>query len=162
MRRNALQLSRWHKLTLYAATAAVFLSGAVWAWLHWFARIEGEFGPQPHPAEPWLIRIHGGAAMAILVILGTLLPIHVKRGWQARQNRLTGTGLLVFFALLTVSGYGLYYSGGESLRAFTSLAHTWIGLALPAIIVWHVVTGHRLRRLGKLRRTVADRAAKDN
>ena len=154
MRRNALQLSRWHKLTLYAVTGAVFLTGAVWAWLHWFARVEGEFGLEPHPAAAWLIRAHGAAAMAMLIVLGTLLPIHVKRGWQAGQNRLTGAGLLTVFALLTVSGYGLYYSGGENVRAFTSLAHTWIGLLLPAILAAHIVIGHRLRRLGKLRRTI--------
>lgn len=153
MRRNALQLSRRHKGALYTVTAIVFLTGAIWAWLHYFARHESEFGPEFSPAEPWLIKAHGAAAMAILVALGTLLPIHVKRGWQAGKNRLTGVGLLAFFGLLTLTGYGLYYSGGESLRAWTSLAHIWFGLALPGVLAWHVINGHRLRRLGRLRRS---------
>lgn len=156
MRRNAFQLSRRHKLALYVVTAAIFLSGAVWTGLHWFARVEGEFGPAFHPAEPWLLKAHGAAAMAVLVVIGTLLPIHVKRGWLAGHNRLTGVGLLVFFGALTLTGYGLYYLGEESVRAFTSLAHIWLGLALPAILAWHVIHGHRLRKSGKLRRSISE------
>lgn len=152
MRRNTFQLSRRHKLALYAGTGLVFITGAAWAGLHWFAAVEGEFGPDFHPAEPWLLKAHGAAAMAVLVLLGTLLPIHVKRGWQARHNRLSGGSLLAFFGLLTLSGYGLYYLGEENARAVTSLAHIWIGLALPAVLAWHIVRGYHLRRTGRLRR----------
>lgn len=156
MRRNAFQLSRTHKLTLYATTLAVFGSGAAWTGLHWFARVEGEFGPELHPAEPWLLKAHGAAAMAILVVIGTLLPIHVKRSWLAGHNRSSGAGLLTFLAVLTLSGYGLYYLGDEKLRSLTSLTHIWLGLLLPAILAWHVFHGHRLRRLGKLRHGTAE------
>ena len=155
MRRNPFQLSRRHKFALHAATGAVFASGAAWAGLHWFARVEGEFGPQFHPAEPWLLKAHGAAAMAVLIVLGTLLPIHVQRGWQAGHNRFSGAGLLAVFGVLILSGYGLYYIGEENVRACASLAHTWIGLALPAILAWHIIRGHRLRRLGQLRRRAA-------
>ena len=151
MRRNAFQLSRRHKAALYLITAAVFLTGVAWAWLHAFAHATGEFGTEPHPAEPWMLKAHGAAAMATLVILGTLLPIHVKRGWQARQNRVTGIALLGLFGVLTITGYGLYYAGAENLRALTSTLHFWLGLALPAGLVAHVVRGHWLRRHGRLR-----------
>lgn len=151
MRRNAFQLSRRHKAALYVITAAVFLSGVGWAWLHHFFRTEGEFGPELHPAEPWLLKAHGAAAMAILLILGTLFPIHVKRSWLARQNRASGIGLLAFFGVLTLSGYGLYYAGSEGFRALTSAVHLWIGLALPVVLIGHIARGHWLRRHGRLR-----------
>lgn len=151
MRRNAFQLSRRHKAVLYAVTAAVFLSGVAWEGLHRFWLVEGEFGPAPNPAEPWLLKAHGAAAMAMLLLLGTLIPIHIKRSWQARQNRATGVLLTGFFAVLTLSGYGLYYAAGEKLRAVTGAAHLWVGLVLPAILIGHIARGHWLRRHGRLR-----------
>lgn len=131
---------------LYTVTLALFATGAAWAWLYHFAKVEGEVGLEIHPAEPWMLKAHGAAAMGILVLLGTLLPIHVQRGWQARRNRKNGGGLLTAFGILTLTGYGLYYAGGEKLRAWTSLIHLWLGLALPIIIALHVWLGHRSRR----------------
>jgi hypothetical protein len=32
------------------------------------------------------------------------------------------------FGILTVTGYGLYYAGGESLRAWTSWIHLAVGI----------------------------------
>lgn len=152
MRRNALQLSRRHKAALYLITFAVFASGVAWWLLDRFAVQADEFGGlMKSPAEPWMLKIHGAAAMLILVVLGTLLPIHVKRSWQAKQNLLTGVGLLGFFGILTLTGYGLYYASEENVRALTSNVHLWVGFALPAVLVWHVWRGHSLRRRGKLR-----------
>lgn len=152
-RRNVIQLSRRHKAVLYAITFALFGTGAAWAWFHYFGKAEGEFGPVIHPAEPWMLKAHGAAAMGILVMLGTLLPIHVKRGWQARRNRSSGGGLLAVFGILTFTGYGLYYAGGEKLREWTSLIHLWLGLALPITIALHVWLGHRTRRALRIERT---------
>ena len=72
---------------------------------------------------------------------------------DSRPARLAGPpkpkecgGLLTAFGILTLTGYGLYYAGGEKLRAWTSLIHLWLGLALPIIIALHVWLGHRSRR----------------
>jgi hypothetical protein len=152
MRRNALQLSRRHKAVLYASTLLVFASGVAWWILDHYAVREDEFGGiAKHPAETWMLKIHGAAAMVILVVLGTLIPIHVKRGWEAGKNLPSGTGTLLFFGILTVTGYGLYYVGDESLRGFTSNIHFWGGVVLPLIVGYHVWRGHWLRRHGRLR-----------
>ena len=147
MRRNAIQLSRRHRLVLYVSTLALLATGAVWAWLHYFHRIEGEFGPEFSPAEPWLLKIHGAFAMVSLLVIGSLLTVHVKRGWQAGLNRGSGVGLLTTFGVLTATGYGLYYFSDEKLRGWTSNIHLWIGLALPLVLLAHLILGHRTRRL---------------
>ena len=102
-RRNSLRLSRRHRAWLYGSTALLFATGAAWWALHRWGAVEGEFGSEQHPALPWLLKTHGGAAMAVLVVLGTLLPIHVKRSWAARKNRSSGAGLLSIFGILTVT-----------------------------------------------------------
>jgi hypothetical protein len=43
--------------------------------------------------------------------------------------------------LLTVTGYLLYYAGGEESRAAISIAHWIAGLLVPALLAWHVLSG---------------------
>ncbi len=146
MRPDGLRLSRRHRVWLHSTFTLLFLSGALWWILHRWFQVESDFGPQPHPAQRWLIPLHGAAAMLTLVVIGTLIPLHIKRGWQARLNRPNGILLIAFISLLSLSGYALYYSGNESLRSFASSAHTVLGLALPAMLLWHIVSGRRARR----------------
>jgi hypothetical protein len=83
--------------------------------------------------------------MAILVLMGMLLTGHVRFAWRARRNRGNGLLFLGAFGILSVTGYGLYYAGSESLRAWTSWIHLTVGLALPLLLVVHIWLGKRTR-----------------
>jgi hypothetical protein len=48
--------------------------------------------------------------------------------------------------LLTVTGYLLYYAGGEETRPVISLVHWVVGLAVPALLTWHVLSGRSQTR----------------
>jgi hypothetical protein len=144
MRRNLVTLSRRHEWSAYAISATVFATGAAWAWLHYFPALPNEFGGAS-PAENWILKAHGAAAMAVLVLLGSLLPAHVKFAWRARRNLRTGLPLLAVFTFLVGSGYALYYAGGERFRAWTSAAHLWVGLALAPMLLLHVWRGKKTR-----------------
>ena len=62
--------------------------------------------------------------------------------------------MLAGSALLIVTGYGLYYLGGETTRELTSVLHWGVGLILPGVLVWHVRQGRKpsVRRLPRRRR----------
>lgn len=141
-RPDTIRLGSLQEGAVYLATAALVFSGALWLVLHYFMVKQGEFGPTPHPAEPWMLRIHGAAAMAGLIVYGSLLPIHVRRAWAVRRNVVLGISVICFLLLLTVTGYLLYYAGGEELRPIISAAHWVIGLAVPLLLWWHVASGH--------------------
>ena len=96
-------------------------------------------------AKAWAMKIPGAAAMAILVLVGMLLTGHVRFAWLARRNRGNGSLFLGTFGILTVTGYGLYYAGGESLRAWTSWIHLAVGLALRVLLLLHIWLGKRTR-----------------
>lgn len=145
MRRNSAKLGRRHKLWLYSATLLIYLTGAVWGWHHYLASRTDEFASQSS-LEPWMMKLHGAGAIAVLVTLGTLLPGHVRFAWHARRNRPNGIALVGFFTFLVLSGYGLYYFGDERLRSWTSWSHLAIGLALPAMLVLHIWSGRRSGR----------------
>ena len=149
-RANSIRLSRRHEWFAYATIALVFVSGTAWAWLHYFAASPNDLGGTS-PAESWTLKAHGAAAMLTLVLIGTLLPMHVKFAWRAGRNLRTGLSLLSLFGFLVLTGYGLYYVGGERLRAWTSAAHLWVGLALPLIMALHIWRGRTTRPGNKTR-----------
>ena len=140
-RPDSIRLKRSQRYFLYAVLALVFRSGVAWAYWN-YIRSPGDFQTN---AKSWAMKIHGAAAMAILVLIGMLLSGHVRFAWRARRNRANGSIFLRAFAVLTITGYGLYYAGGESLRAWTSWIHLAVGLALPILLVIHIFLGRRTR-----------------
>lgn len=142
MRPDSIRLTRAHRSLVYATLALLFLSGAVWAGLNYFTVAPDDFGSA---SKSVAMKIHGGAAMAILVLIGMVLHGHVRFAWRVSRNRINGTIFLGAFALLTLTGYGLYYAGGEKLRAWTSWIHLTAGLILPILFLMHVWLGKRTR-----------------
>jgi hypothetical protein len=53
--------------------------------------------------------------------------------------------------LLTITGYLLYYAGDEDTRPLISAAHWILGLAVPAMLVWHIVSGRARTRVSETR-----------
>src|SRR5882762_2645716 len=74
-----------------------------------------------------------------------LVSGHVRFAWRGGRNRANDSVFLSAFAVLTITGYGLYYAGGERLRAWTSWIHLAVGLALPILLLIHILLGKRTR-----------------
>jgi len=58
----------------------------------------------------------------------------------------TRTAGRLCLALLTVTGYGLWYVAGETSRETWSILHWAPGLAFPLLLVWHIRCGRRHRQ----------------
>ena len=140
------RLARWQIMLLAISGALLWLSGAAWLLLHYFGQMQGEFGPEINPLEPWLLRLHGLVLIPALIGLGGLLVAHIPKGWKDVPQRNIGLGLTGLVIVLIVSGYLLYYLGDETLRSWTSIAHWSIGLLVPTIFIWHYVHGQSKRR----------------
>lgn len=147
MNSPAMRLGSWHQAYLYATGISLVLSGALWLLFHYFVSIRGEFGDKPHPLEPWLLVVHGLFAAAFLIGFGSVLPGHVRRAWNGRRNRISGSIFFVLLSAVIASGYALYYTGGESARAFISALHWVVGLGMPALMGWHIWRGRAWRRV---------------
>lgn len=141
-RPESIRLKPFHRYLLYSVLALLFLSGAGWAYLNYLVPLPGEF---ELAAKSSLIRVHGAAAMATLVLIGTVLTAHVRFAWRAGRNRTNGILFLSALGILTVTGYGLYYAGDERLRAWTGWIHLSVGLALPLLLVIHILLGKKTR-----------------
>jgi uncharacterized membrane protein YfcA len=148
-RASSVRLSATHERWVIGTGTALLTTGALWLVFHYFITVRGDFGDTHHPLEAWWLRLHGAAAMASLVVVGTLLPGHVRRAWELRSNYRTGLAVLFVAAVLVLTGYALYYASSEELRPWLSGVH-WVGglVGLP-VLVLHVLLG---RRTGARRR----------
>lgn len=139
-------LSLIHRRCAYAVLLLLFGTGLAHWLLHGWFQQQGPFGPEPNLLEPWMLKLHGAAAMLGLLLLGSLVSAHITRFWHLRRNRAAGGVFLSAALLLVLSGYGLYYFGGEQARALSRQIHIVIGLlALPGFFV-HLWRGRALRR----------------
>jgi hypothetical protein len=138
-----LQLEPLFRRALYVVFAVLFVTGAVW--LVADAMKDGASGERWQTVAANLLMAHGGAAMAALLLLGALVPLHMGRGWHARRNRVTGAAMVTFNAALILTAFGLYYLGSEMLRPWASALHIGAGLALPVLLAVHIAVGRRSR-----------------
>ena len=121
---NRLPVAR--RYLLYAALLILLATGVAWE------------GVSAGPAAALLMKVHGGAAMLALILLGTLIAHHIPAGWGSFKNRWSGVLLLAALGWLVASGYLLYYSGSESLRNFASQSHLWVGVAGCVVVALHL------------------------
>jgi hypothetical protein len=133
--------------SLYAILLLLIASGIAWIGVHY----EGDLVPEWRndlrrlALEAWTMKVHGAAALVALVVVGMMLTNHVRRGWTLARNRASGAGVLAAFAVLTLTGYALYYLVGDDTRPPVSVAHWAFGLALAPLFVLHIVVGRRGR-----------------
>ncbi len=138
---SILRLDPRFRYAFYATVAMLFITGVAWL-------VADQLKDSP-TGELWqavgadLLMVHGGTAMIMLMMLGALIPLHVQRSWRAKKNRIAGTVMCVFNAVLVVTAFGLYYSGGDTLRIWTSDVHIVVGICLPIALVIHIAVGRR-------------------
>lgn len=143
--RKSARLARWQIWLLTLSGLALWSTGVVWLILHYYGQVQGEFGPEENPVDPWLLRLHGLALIFALLGIGAMFVAHIPKGWTHRVQRVAGIALCSFLVVLIISGYMLYYVSGDDLRQWTSIVHWSVGLPLPAIFAWHYVNGLRDR-----------------
>lgn len=139
------RLARWQVRLLATSGFVLWVTGATWLLLHYYFQKQGDFGPETNPAEPWMMRLHGLALLGMLLGTGSLLVVHVWRGWGYRAHRVHGVAMLVTASVLILSGYLLYYASDELGRPIISIVHWVIGLASLPLFLWHYAAGKRVR-----------------
>lgn len=138
-----MRLNPKFRLAVYAAFTVLFLTGAVW--LAADVQKEGENGEIWQQVSAWMLMLHGGGAMIMLMLLGALVPLHIRRAWRSRQNLVSGSVMIALSSVLIFTAFGLYYLGSEATRPWISWTHIVFGFVLPALILLHVVLGRRSR-----------------
>lgn len=134
-----MRLSLVQKSVVWTAITVVALTGFAWFALHDLVERE------PGETERLLLMLHGISAYATLIVMGSLLPLHVRSGWHRRRKRWTGGTTLATLVLLAVTGLVLYY-GGEQTRETARWIHIGIGIACVALFPVHAMLAATVKR----------------
>ncbi len=124
-----MRFSVLHRRLLLGALVSVALTGLAWTVLDLAYGIAPVETQAAQLAKAWLGRLHGALAMAALVALGSVLPLHLSVGWKARAHLVSGLSIVTIAAALVASGYLLYYAADESVRGISVYAHIAAGIA---------------------------------
>jgi hypothetical protein len=136
-----LRLSFSFRYAIYAVFTVLALTGAGWLVADWQKDLSSDEIWQQSIA--YLLMIHGGTAMVALLLLGALVPVHLMRAWRSRKNRISGSVMVTFNAILILTAFGLYYLGSETLRPWMSWIHLAAGFALALLFPFHIYLGRR-------------------
>jgi cytochrome b561 len=135
-----LRLEPGFRFLTYAVFATLVVTGVVWLFADLLKSPEGEF-EQMVAAD--MLTLHGLMAMIALVLIGAMIPLHIQRSWRAGNNRVSGAIMIGVNAILAATAWGLYYAGSDLLRTFAADVHIAVGLALPGLVICHIVLGRR-------------------
>jgi hypothetical protein len=130
-------MPRRQRFAVYTVLGVLWVSGCWWLLLDEFFTRPGQFGSMPHPWEPAILLIHGIVAILSMYVLGWVSARHVLRWWPARLRRLSGGLLAALFAVLTSSGFALFFVSDDRLLRFSAAAHDVIGIAITVFAVQH-------------------------
>jgi hypothetical protein len=114
-----MRLGLWQKMAIHCTAATVGLSGLLWFILH-------DLIDDPGELTHLLLTLHGVSAYAMLVAVGSLLPVHVRMGWLRRRNRLTGLAVITTVTVLGITALMLYY-GSEEVQTPAKWVHLAFG-----------------------------------
>jgi hypothetical protein len=145
--RSVHRLSRWQRQVLYAAGLVLLVTGVAWLALHYGRGDES----LPSALEPWAMRLHGLAALAVVFTFGALAASHIPHGWRWThrlrwaQQRASGVALCTLAAGLVLTGYLLYYFAPDNVRPALGWLHSVLGVAMAALVVAHRRRARRRR-----------------
>ena len=111
-----------------------FISGAI----IWYGQRANELGELAQPSfalQRWRT-LHGVLNPFLCILFGALLVQHIRLGWQMKANRLSGVFMEAAFALLILTGVGIYYAPETWQEPLVS-AHRITGLLLPVSLTLH-------------------------
>lgn len=131
------KLPLWHRLGVILSLAGAWGTGVVVLWARYFGRRDGPFGLQNHWIEFPARAAHGFVVLLFLLALGSLVPLHIGAGWRTGSRRNSALALVVPAILLIVTGWGIYYAGGETLRQGLSWTHSALGVSLLPLLFLH-------------------------
>src|SRR5262245_10364189 len=109
----AFGLSRRLRVVVQAILAAIALSGGAWLAVEYMPVLFSGGEREARAVKAWSLKLHGAAAMGVLVCFGWVLSTHVGMAWRTRCHRVSGAAMVGSIVLLGVSGYGLYYASDD-------------------------------------------------
>jgi ABC-type transport system involved in cytochrome c biogenesis permease subunit len=124
------KMPSWQKLLVMVGMLSCSLTGSLYLLGHEWQIERALF------ANHTVLAGHGLSAILATLALGSILPFHIKAGYQSGRKRLSGFSQLVFMLILLTTG-GLLYYGPAETRDLVIYVHWVVGVGFFATLLCH-------------------------
>jgi hypothetical protein len=129
--------TRGVRRTLYFIGIAVWVSGVLYWTFDKYMLQRSDIGLSENPLQVWWLRLHAGTATVAVWWFGYMSAVHVQRNWKAGRRRNSGSIFVGTLALLTLTGYLIYYVEADRPLAMITQLHWVVGLCAPLAFLLH-------------------------
>jgi hypothetical protein len=124
------KMPTWQKLFIIGSMLSCSITGTIYLLGHEFDIERSLLGHHK------ILAIHGLTAIIASIALGSVLPFHLKAGYQSAKKWLSGFTQLGLLVILLITGGFLYY-GPLEFRDSAILLHWLTGLLFFSIFIIH-------------------------
>lgn len=146
MKKIGIRIPLNFRLWLFAILLVSWCTGIAFFVLSKWVTVEGEFGPEKHPWQFPVLKVHGAAAFLMMITYGIMLGTHVPTSWKQKRQKRMGLALVIAQGFIIVTAYLLYYAAADTFRLAISYAHASTGFIFPFLLAWHIFHGVKTRR----------------
>lgn len=145
-------MKSWEKWSFHILTLLVTVTGVVYFFMKYMMETNDPFSVINHPLQPHMLNLHLLAAPALLFVMGIILNSHIAKKLKKNNlpNRKTGWVALVFFPVMTFSGYLLPMLTNPILSKAMLVVHLASGGIFAAVYAAHQVISIRLLRQSRV------------
>jgi hypothetical protein len=140
-------MTRFEKLLLWWSTAAVTVTGLVYAWMKYLVQPADEWAVVNHPLQPLVLKLHILVAPVLVFAVGMIATRHVVAHLRARtaQGRRSGTAAALVIVPMILSGYLIQTVTDSGWLTALGWVHLGTGVVFAAASAVHGVTARRRR-----------------
>lgn len=151
-------MSSWEKHLIWWSTAAVALTGFVYAWMKYLMQPADEWSVVNHPLQPLVLKLHILVAPLLVFAIGLIASRHILAHLRTRvrTGRRSGTGAALIIVPMILSGYLIQAVTHSSLLAVLGYLHLVAGAVYAGTSLAHARATRRLRRAPSDQRGSAD------
>ena len=141
-------MSSWEKHLIWWSTAAVALTGFVYAWMKYLLQPADEWAIVNHPLQPLVLKLHILVAPVLVFAIGLIASRHILAHLRARvrTGRRSGTSAALIVVPMILSGYLIQAVTHTGFLALLGYLHLAAGTVYAVASLAHAVAARRQRR----------------
>ena len=145
-------MNLFERVMLWGSTAAIALSGVVYAVMKYFMSTDDPYAVVNHPLQPLVLKIHIVAAPLFVFAVGAVFVRHIWKQWRSgvAQGRSSGLWLMLTIFPMVLSGYLIQTVTTESLLFWLVAIHLITGTIYIAGYAIHQVVIPRVQKRGQI------------
>lgn len=138
----SIRLPKFHRTFLYVIWSVLSITGLYFVYTQDWKMYD------PTIWTTYTLKLHGISASLMLILIGSLIPIHIQLSLETKRNLKSGIPMLITMFILAFSGIALYYSG-ESWMATAKMLHIWMGIFVIIFLPIHIIIGRKRKKIIK-------------